>query len=54
MSAVAEIAKVAPNAVKAVDRENDFGEVIQQEIVAVEFHLDRVEHVHRVAFVRTN
>jgi hypothetical protein len=38
--------------VEALDRVDDLREVLQQEVVAVELHLDGVEHVHRVAFVR--
>ena len=39
------------NSVEALDRKNDFGIVVEQQIVSVEFHFDRIEHVHRVPFV---
>ena len=40
--------------VETLDRVDDLGIVLEQEVVAVQFHLDRIEHVHRVAFVRTD
>jgi hypothetical protein len=42
------------DAVEALDRVDDLGEILEQEVVAIEFHLDRIEHVHRVAFIRSD
>jgi hypothetical protein len=39
------------DAVERLDRKDDLGKVFEQQIVPFELHLDRVEHVHRVAFV---
>ena len=40
--------------IEALNRVHHLGIVGEQEFVAIEFHFDRVEHVHRVAFVATN
>ena len=39
------------NSVQRLNRKNDFRKVRQQQAIALQFHLDRVQHVHRVTFV---
>ncbi|MEQ8790099.1 MAG: hypothetical protein RIC55_27630 [Pirellulaceae bacterium] len=40
------------DAVEALDRIYNLGIVLQQQVVAIQFHLDGIEHVHRMTFVR--
>jgi hypothetical protein len=37
--------------VEGLDRVDHLGEVLQQEVIPVQFHLDRLQHVHRMPFV---
>ena len=42
------------NSIQTLNRVHRFGKVVEQQVVAIQLGLDRLEHVHRVAFVATD
>ena len=42
------------DAVESLNCVDDFGEFFEQQVIAVELHLDRFEQIHRVPLVQTD
>ena len=51
LSTIELTAAAIGNPVEALDRKDHLRKILQEQLVAVQFRLDRLEHVHRVPFV---